>query len=248
MQQEKAYKLLAKQQDISHKVAKRYIDNGLVSLGGQCLQLARTLVSTQAHLTLTIPQKAKIIFEDTKLLVLEKPIAITSESLAKQFNYSLIHRLDKGTSGILLLAKKESFRQTMIAIFNKQAISKTYVALVQGRLVESKIIDSSIKTIKTANKAKSFIDKTGKSAYTSVQPLAVFKQYSKVLVHIQSGRTHQIRLHLQSIGHSVLGDHQYANKNLKAKKFHRLALHHFRCKFLDYALESKDPFEELILN
>ena len=79
-----------------------------------------------------------------------------------------------------------------------------------------------------------------------MQPLKVFNKYSKVLVQIQSGRTHQIRLHLQSIGHSILGDMQYNSKVSAAKNtkhFHRLALHHFRCEFLDYKLESVDPFE-----
>ena len=164
---------------------------------------------------------------------------MVSEQLAIRFKYPLIHRLDKGTSGILMLAKKEQFRQDMIKIFKNREISKSYIAIVGGRIIEPLSIHEPILTTHKNNRAHSFIHPKGKEANTVISPLESFKNVSKIGIQIDTGRTHQIRLHLQSIHHYILGDDQYGGK-----PYRRLMLHHAEVKFLKYHFVSPDPFND----
>lgn len=237
MKKEKAYKLLSDQEGISNRAAKDLIDRGVVFAGGTHLKIARTElpVNTEFKINLKELNEIEIIFEDENLFAVNKSPYMTSVEISRECGYKLIHRLDKGTSGVLLMAKNENFRKEAVELFKSQKVSKEYVAWVSGILTEDTYIDKSIKTHKYA-KARSYTDSSGKAAKTFVSPLEVRNKTTKVLVKIYTGRTHQIRVHLQDLGYPVIGDTEYGGI-----KHHRVMLHAKRLEMPGYTIEAREP-------
>ena len=240
-QGEKAYKLLALQRNISTNKAKDLIDSGRVSIKGKRLLIARTLLPLNTKFeVLAIP--CVVIFEDDDILALDKSVGIESYSLLKTYpHYKLINRLDKDTSGVILLAKNEKMRQKAIQAFKQKEVEKMYFALIEGKLYEEVNIEKKISTQKDS-KAKSHIDNEGLNAQSIVTPLQTFTHTTLVSVQIPTGRTHQIRIHLKSIKHPIIGDIIYNKTSLiKAK---RLMLHCQKTSLLGYTFESKVDIHE----
>lgn len=240
-QGEKAYKLLALQRNISTNKAKDLIDSGRVSIQGKRLLVARTLLPCNTKFeVLTTP--CVVIFEDDDILALDKSVGIESYSLLKTYpHYKLINRLDKDTSGVILLAKNEKMRQKAIQAFKQKEVEKMYFALIEGKLYEEINIEKKISTQKDS-KAKSYVDNEGLHAQSIVTPLQTFTHTTLVSVQIPTGRTHQIRIHLKSIKHPIIGDIIYNKTSLiKAK---RLMLHCQKTSLLGYTFESKVDIHE----
>lgn len=240
-QGEKAYKLLALQRNISTNKAKDLIDSGRVSIKGKRLLIARTLLPLNTKFeVLAIP--CVVIFEDDDILALDKSVGIESYSLLKTYpHYKLINRLDKDTSGVILLAKNEKMRQKAIQAFKQKEVEKMYFALIEGKLYEEVNIEKKISTQKDS-KAKSYVDNEGLHAQSIVTPLQTFTHTTLVSVQIPTGRTHQIRIHLASIKHPIIGDIIYNKTSLiKAK---RLMLHCQKTSLLGYTFESKVDIHE----
>lgn len=229
MSLEKAYKLLAIQQGISNNQAKDLIDDGLVMVAGKRVVVARALMKANTNFTITNIVKPTIIFEDKDILALNKPAFITSEKVAQIFGFPLLNRLDKETSGVLLLYKNEDFQKVAIDEFRKLRVEKSYVAIVKGAVAEDVEIDENILTIKDRGQALSKISKDGKSAISRVYPLMIVGKKSLVRVDIITGRTHQIRVHLNFINHPIIGDEKYGKNQGK-----RIYLHSYKIKFLNY--------------
>ncbi len=233
---EKAYKLLATQLGVSNNEAKNLIDRGLVFVGNDKIKVARNEVPLKTNFRVLELAKPKKIFEDSDLLALDKPPYITSEEIEKMFPpCRLIHRLDKETSGILLLAKSEEFLTKCINEFKKGAVYKEYIAWVEGVLSEPITIDKAIVTLR-GQTAKSIIDKDGKPAHTEITPLEIDGKKTKLKVVIKTGKTHQIRVHLQSLKRPIIGDALYGGREAK-----RMLLHSKKIKILDYDLEVAEP-------
>ena len=240
-QGEKAYKLLALQRNISTNKAKDLIDSGRVSIKGKRLLIARTLLPLNTRFeVLTTP--CVVIFEDDDILALDKSVGIESYSLLKTYpHYKLINRLDKDTSGVILLAKNEKMRQKAIQAFKQKEVEKMYFALIEGKVYEEINIEKKISTQKDS-KAKSYVDNEGLHAQSIVTPLQTFTHTTLVSVQIPTGRTHQIRIHLKSIKHPIIGDIIYNKTSLiKAK---RLMLHCQKTSLLGYTFESKVDIHE----
>lgn len=235
---EKAYKLLAIQEGISAGKAKELIDRGLVSSAGRRVMIARAEMPVATTFTLQMPKKAKIIFGNENLLVLDKPAFMDSEELAEQYALPLLHRLDRETSGVLMLVKNDEYRQKAIDEFKACKVTKEYIALVEGKLCEECTIDLPIATVKSGF-AKSRISKTGKPAITTVTPLEISGKISKVLVRIETGRTHQIRVHLAHLGHPIVGDRMYGS----TKESKRIMLHASKVELLGHTFISEEPEE-----
>ncbi|MBE0492154.1 MAG: RNA pseudouridine synthase [Sulfurospirillum sp.] len=238
MTTEKAYKLLALQENISNRAAKDLIDRGVVSLSGQKVLLARADVDVKKTFKIQPIAKAKILFEDDKILAVDKPAFLSTEEVAKDFQATLLHRLDKETSGVLLFTKDEEFHAQAIKAFKNKEVKKEYIAVVCGKLIESLEIDKPLITLKKGNVAYTKVSKQGKEAITYVEPLMLEGHYSKVLVFIQTGRTHQIRAHLKSANFPILGDTLYGGKPAK-----RVMLHAHKIALLGYEFTSKEPKE-----
>jgi len=236
---EKAYKLLALQENISNNQAKELIDRGLVFNGGAKLSVARVELQPGTKLVVKYPKKVKKIYEDENIIAVDKPLGMTSDEVEKEISGAyLIHRLDRDTSGVLLLAKSEEFKDRCIEEFKKKRVYKEYVAIVEGRIIDQFVVDTPIKTIK-GNYALSKTDKSGKEAKTIVEPLLILEgnKKSKIKVVIETGATHQIRVHLKSAGYPIVGDSKYGGKPSD-----RLYLHAKKIKIFDYEFESEESF------
>jgi 23S rRNA pseudouridine1911/1915/1917 synthase len=201
----------------------------------------------------------QIYFEDQDLAVIEKPagIAVHPGSGTKTgtvvhgllFHFQnlstaggearpgIVHRLDKNTSGLLIVAKNNVAHARLSKAFHDRQIEKTYIALVHGRLQHATgTIELSVGRHPTLRTKMAAGQPRGRSAHTEYRTLEHFRGFSLLEIRIKTGRTHQIRVHLSAIGHPVVGDDVYGERSYKefVKKFeplHRFFLHASNLRF-----------------
>lgn len=238
MKTDKAYKLLAIHEGISNSKAKEMIDRGLVYVGNKKVMIARGELDVKTTFNVQKVERIKPIFEDDNIIVVDKPAFVNADEVERQFKGAqLLHRLDRETSGVLMLVKNEEFRQKAIEAFRKDEVYKEYVAWVEGMVTEEMDIDRPILTEKRQNHAHSKISAAkGKPARTEVFPESISGKKSKLKCVIHHGRTHQIRVHLRSIEHPIIGDEQYGGRPYK-----RVMLHARKVKLLGYEFEAPEP-------
>ncbi len=234
--EEKAYKLLALQEGITNRSAKDLIDKGLVYSQGKKVVMARAMMDARSRFRVERVEKIKKIFEDENLIAVNKPAFLTSEQISKKLNTPLLHRLDRETSGVLLLVKDEKFQRKAIEEFKKMQVLKEYIAIVSGRVAESFEIDKPILVIRKNKTAFCKVSKRGKEAISIVEPLEIEGRFSKVKVTIKTGRTHQVRVHLSDSGYPIVGDKKYGGRAAK-----RVMLHSSKIAILDYEFEAPLP-------
>ena len=132
MEKPKAYKLLAEQEGISNSEAKSLIDRGLVYVGNNKVMIARGEISPKTIFIVQKVEKVRPIFENDDLIVVDKPAFVNSDEIERQFKGSqLLHRLDRETSGVLMLVKNEEFRLKAIQEFKKDNIYKQYISWLE---------------------------------------------------------------------------------------------------------------------
>ncbi|MBM01767.1 MAG: pseudouridine synthase [Chloroflexi bacterium] len=139
----------------------------------------------------------------------------------------IVHRLDKETSGLMVIAKNPKSYNDLKLKFKNRKVTKEYIAIVNGPIKNKGIIEAPIGRHPT-NKIKRALVENGKAAYTSYEKIGENNDISMVKVNILTGRTHQIRVHLSSIGCPVVGDNLYSKTE---NKIPRLFLHSIRIKF-----------------
>jgi len=183
-----------------------------------------------------IPQNIPIelIYRDDYLVVLSKPAGMVVypcaghkegtllNALAYHFKKlanigaplrpGVVHRLDKDTSGVIVIALDDRAYYGLVEIFKKRQVKKEYLAIVYGELKEGGTINLPIGRAENDRKKMSTKAKRAKEAITEWQVLENFKNYTLVKVKIITGRTHQIRVHFSAIGHPLLGDRTYGRK------------------------------------
>ncbi len=235
---EKAYKLLAQQEQLSNSQAKALIDRGLVYVGNKKVMIARGELDKTTVFTVHTIEAIQPIFENDDLIVVDKPAFMNSDEIERQCEGArLLHRLDRETSGVLILVKNEAFREKAIGAFKRHEVYKEYVAWVEGIFTEEMVISKPIITEKRHNSAYSKIARHGgKPATTEVYPLEVSGKKSKVKCIIQEGRTHQIRTHLRSIEFPIVGDELYGGR-----RYRRVMLHAKKVVLLGLTFEAKEP-------
>ncbi len=229
--QDKAYKLLALQENISNREAKELIDKGCVFSHGKKIIVARALMNTKTKFSLVKTKNPNVIFEDEKIIAINKPYAYISEDLEKKFNAKLLNRLDKETSGVILLCKDENFRKLCIEEFKKHRVFKSYIALLDGILAEETEVNEPIFTLKAKGGAISKISKDGLAASSLFIPIMMQAKKTLAKIIIKTGRTHQIRVHAKFIKHGIIGDEKYAKISSDRMYLHSYEIHIFDYKF-----------------
>ncbi|MDY0122292.1 MAG: RNA pseudouridine synthase [Sulfurimonas sp.] len=237
MATEKAYKLVALQEGVSNSQAKSMIDRGLVYVGNKKVMIARGELDAKTVFKIQKIEKIKPIFENDDLIVVDKPAFVNSDEIERQFKGAqLLHRLDRETSGVLMLVKNEEFREKAIKEFKHDRVYKEYIAWVEGIISEPVDIDKPILTQKKNNRAYSNVSGKGKPARTEVFPDIVSARKTKVKCIIHHGRTHQIRTHLRYIDHPIIGDEQYGGRRAK-----RVMLHAHKVRLFDMEFVAPEP-------
>lgn len=233
---DKAASILAKQLKISVGKAKDMIDRGLVFSHGKQIMIARAMMPITTEFKVEKLQKPRVIFENADLVVVDKPPFMTSDEVEAAFGATLVHRLDKDTSGVLALAKNEEYLAKAIEAFKKREVYKEYVAVVQGVVAEGGIVDEPL-LIKKGSNARAIVDrKFGKSAKTIYEPLEMMGKKTKLKVVIETGRTHQIRAHMKFLKHPILGDTTYGGAEAK-----RMMLHSKVLRLLGQEFKAEEP-------
>ena len=189
-----------------------------------------------------------IIYEDDSFLVIDKPFNMAVHPSILHYNNSLsngvkyyfdsislnkkirpVNRLDRDTSGIVLFAKNEYIQESLINQMKSDTFYKEYLAIIEGLLKEKKgTIDAPIAR-KEGSIIERCIDTNGSKAITHYKVLNNINNLSLVKFVLETGRTHQIRLHSKHIGHPILGDTLYGNKS---NLISRQALHCHKLSFI----------------
>jgi 23S rRNA pseudouridine955/2504/2580 synthase len=157
----------------------------------------------------------RILFQDDAILIYNKPAGVSSEEIAKGGDLLLVHRLDRDTTGVFLLAKTEEVQTTIEAAFRERLIDKHYLAVVRGRPQELEgEITSSLEVGSRREGALKMrvANRGGKKSRTSWKVLKRKGAYTLIQCKPYTGRTHQIRVHLASINLPLLGDLDYGTR------------------------------------
>jgi 23S rRNA pseudouridine1911/1915/1917 synthase len=193
-----------------------------------------------------------IIYKDNDVIIINKPAGLLVHPTTKGEKNTLIdyfpetklvHRLDRDTSGLLILAKNEKTYNWLKDQFKNRQITKKYIALVHGKLKDKQGIIT--KTI-SRSKRKGRVQTTApigkrKEAITRYKVLKEFEGYTCLEVTPETGRTHQIRVHLASIGHPIAGDEKYKFKRQPTpEELKRQFLHANYLKFSLFSGEVKE--------
>lgn len=166
----------------------------------------------------------------------------------------IVHRLDKDTSGLLVVAKTDTAHRALSNELKDHRIVREYTALLHGRLKEEKgTIDAPIGRDPSNRKKMAVQHKNSKTAITHFQVLRYYDKYTLVRVRLETGRTHQIRVHFSSIGHPIVGDPVYSNgKNefgITVQLLHagRIELTHpISCAKLEFEVSRPSLFKEIL--
>jgi len=195
-----------------------------------------------------------VVYEDDWLIVIDKPSGVVVHpapgnrhgtlvhGLLHRFRHfgsfnnvlrpGIVHRLDASTSGLLVVARKQEILENLQNQFRLREVRKQYLALVHGRIKNaSGRIDAPIGRCPT-NRLRMAVVEDGKPAVTGFRRLWVRNGYSFLECDIATGRTHQIRVHLSSMGHPIVGDVLYGADKKKAASAGRVFLHSWKLSFL----------------
>lgn len=211
--------------------------------------------------------KDRIILCDDKVIVINKPSGLATQggsgitiSLDDYLPYlkfdleekpQLVHRLDKDTSGVILIARTKAVAEVLTDKFRNKEIRKTYLALVDGYVKKDLgVIDMPLKKKYVGKNEKVYRDELeGKEAITKFKVLDRYKDHSLLELHPLTGRTHQIRVHCKELGYPIIGDIKYGGKKVERKDIaDRLCLHAKRVVIDDFfgerfEVESENVFK-----
>lgn len=203
-----------------------------------------------------------VIYEDDDLLVLDKPAGlavhggsgltfgvIEAMRRLRGADLELAHRLDRDTSGVLLLAKRRSALRRVQSAIRAGTMEKSYRLIVHGQWPAglSRLRYPLKKTVTASGERRVRVASDGKASLTEVEPLALGAQASLLAATLVTGRTHQIRVHCAAAGHPLVGDEKYAGDELRqlaaSRGVERLCLHarSVRLPWLERLLESPEP-------
>lgn len=200
-------------------------------VGGECLQLRATRQGVESwHEAEAIP--LVIIHEDEDLLIVDKPAGLVVHpgagnasgtlvnallhhrpNLASLPRAGIVHRLDKDTSGVMAVAGSHRAHQALTAMIAEREVHRRYTCVAEGRMVAGRNVDEPIGRDPRV-RTRQAVREDGKPAYTEFRVLERFAAHTLVQAVLGSGRTHQIRVHMQSIGYPLVGDRRYGARGI----------------------------------
>ena len=196
---------------------------------------------------------SRVIYEDEGLMIVNKPSGIAVHggsgvayglieglraATGKKY-LELIHRIDRDTSGLVMISKKRSTLKTLQDLLREHKIKKTYAAIVKGQVsLDKQLIDAPLHRYELANGERRVrVSKEGKPSQTQWNVAERFRHGTLVYASPLSGRTHQIRVHGLSIGHPLIGDDKYGHNTAYAgPEARRLCLHAMRLEIPNYPI------------
>ncbi|MDO5559320.1 MAG: RluA family pseudouridine synthase [Oscillospiraceae bacterium] len=216
-----------------------------------------------------------IIYEDDHLLVVDKPKGMVVHPAAGNYNGTLVnallyhckgrlssingvirpgivHRIDKNTSGLLIVAKTDEAHNGLAAQIKEHSFTREYEAIVEGRMKDmTGVIDAPIGRHKTDRKKMCVTDKNSKNAVTHYEVLEELGSYTYMKLRLETGRTHQIRVHMKYIGHPVLGDDVYGKpyKGIDGQCLHARKIgfiHPVTGEYLEFTSELPEYFQNIL--
>lgn len=261
-----------------------WISEGAITLDGVIVTPKRKVwggeavrVAPVAHPSDTSPRAEAIgldiVFEDEAILVINKPAGLVVHPGSGNWSGTLlnallhhapqlqilpragiVHRLDKETSGLLAVAKTLEAQTDLVRQLQARSVRRHYLAAVEGQVAQDGRVEAPIGRHTTA-RVKMAVVSRGKPAVTHYQVLERFPRHTLIACRLETGRTHQIRVHMQSIGHPLIGDPVYGAKHAP-RRFPRQALHAARLglvhpvtrQALEWEAPLPDDMRELIEN
>lgn len=206
-----------------------------------------------------------ILYEDDDLIVINKPSGLVSEETRhnkyetafyrvmeycrkKRQSCYLVHRLDQETSGVLMFVKNKKLYQELTHHWNQYVKTRGYIAIVEGACHKGGTIKNHLVEDK---QLKMRIDSKGQLAITHYKPLKVSRQYTMMEVYLDTGRKNQIRVHMASLNHPIIGDKKYGAKTNPLKRLglhaHEFSfVHPFTHKEMTFKAEIPESFKKVI--
>ncbi|MDD3323991.1 MAG: RluA family pseudouridine synthase [Sulfurospirillaceae bacterium] len=284
----KAFRFLMDELNVSMNEAQSIIDRRRVSIGGNLLTCKSCDIQGEISVLSYEPKPRGLepIFETEDFAVFEKPSGIMIHPKKREDAYTLndeiksrygkdancAHRIDKGTSGLVLVGKNKQSEIALKSLFANRQVRKTYLALVEGKIEKAMMIDEKLKRDLPQSKVriKVHVDESGKNSQTKITPLEYFDDIDATLIEAEplTGRQHQIRVHLFHVKHKIIGDIIYGvdedsvvlfldnkldkNQTAQLSGCSRLLLHahslQFSYKGVDYEVVSKTDIKTLFYN
>lgn len=223
--------LVEKYPEYNRSNLQTFIKNGFVQVDGKVAKKPNEKYEKSATIELNVPEAQQklpqipIIYEDENVLVLNKPAGLLSMAKGKYCpeptleDYGLlVHRLDRDTSGVVILAKNPAVQKMLRKQFQDRKTHKTYLAVVEGQpKLDEAMIDLPIaRNLK--HPTTFLVDQNGKPSQTYYRILQTNGKYSLVELKPKTGRTHQLRVHLRHLGHPIVGDPVYGSQGIIAQK------------------------------
>ena len=252
-----------------------YPENKVISKPSYKIKLNEQfkIIPEQPVADIPVPEKMDldILYEDDDLLVLNKEAGLVVHPGAGNWEGTLVnallahcgdslsgiggvkrpgivHRIDKETSGVLVIAKNDFSHNALAKQFETHTIERVYTAVVWGCVPQEGIVEGNIGRSPYNRQKMALVQTGGKHAVTHYKPIEIFKNGLATLIEcvLETGRTHQIRVHLTSIGHPLVGDKLYGSAPKTApseiKQFPRQALHASLLGFIHPRTEKKMTF------
>ncbi len=281
----KAYKFLMNEFHLKMKDAQKWIDRKRVYLNDNVVKVKNMELKGELKVIFFSPEPRglKPIFETEDFAVFDKPSGVLVHPNKLSDEYSLndeikflfgdtanaIHRIDKETSGLMLVAKNKKSEIELKRLFEKREVRKEYLAIVKDKLENDMIIDANLKSNNPSSfiRIKSQVRDNGQKAITKIEVIKYSQKNRITLIRAKpiTGRTHQIRAHMFHVKHSILGDPIYGvdevdvnlflnnkmsiDKRVNVTGAKRLMLHanflSFKYKNILYNINSKINFEEI---
>jgi RluA family pseudouridine synthase len=227
--------------ELSKKKVKSALDQKACVINGKSERFASRKLKEGDKITFDryklqeLPTSLPILFEDAYFLAIDKPpfITVSDEEINRYFKKRvfLVHRLDKETTGVLLLVKRFEDKEAFEKLFRERSIHKIYHAICSGKISPKKgeIEDPIAPLSKKGGQMKMEVNSVaGKFARTMYKVLKEGKNCTYVACEPITGRSHQIRVHLATRGHPIIGDHLYGSQDTQAP---RIMLHSLSISF-----------------